>query len=407
MTEFLLIAGSPRSGTSVMGATLNSMPQVAVFAEFSLTNLLRAVDETLFAGMEDRQLAPFDPDALEQFLRPALSDHRKALIRAIYGTVYPGKAFRILGNKAPAVAAVEDIDYLIERLPDLKIIYMIRNCQTVVLSSMERRATSSGLANAWLIENENDAIDEWLYSFLIGRYLARRANVLFVKYEDLLQYPQRESERIRTYLNAPILNFTLASPKNLHSVRRAAALENYTSELNALIEGWKDLSIEAIVSCCLGGEVERLSWKWRRMGASLCDIGTHDNFHRPEPWGCWSKPGYFGLRPRFYDTNIAVASIELDFGESRSLLEAIRLRCYLGNTVADITEIREQEEGCLVIIRPTRPCVGDGLFIKLFFDIALQFVPDQRHLGLRLKRYRLVPCATGRSEPACGPELQR
>lgn len=390
-----------------MGSTLNSMPHVAVLAEFSLTNILRAIDETLFGGMEDRQLAPFDPDALEQFLRPTFSDHREALIRAIYGTVYPKKAFRILGNKAPAVAAVEDIDYLIERLPDLKIIYMIRDCQRVVLSSMERRATSAGLADAWLIENENDAIDEWLYSFLIGRYLAKRANVLFVKYEDLLRYPQRESERIRTYLNAPVLNFTVVSPKNLYSVRPVAALANYTSELNALIEGWEDLSIEAIMSSCLRGEVDRLSWKWRRMGASLCDIGTHDNFHRPEPWGCWSKPGYFGLRPRFYNTKVAVASIELDFGESRSLLEAIRLRCYLGNTVADITEIREQEEGCLVIIRPTRPCVGDEMSIKLFFDIAMQFVPDRRQLGLRLKRYRLVPCATGYSEPAYVPGLQR
>ena len=42
-----------------MGSTLNSMPQVAVFAEFSLTNVLRAIDETLFGGMEDRQTGAF------------------------------------------------------------------------------------------------------------------------------------------------------------------------------------------------------------------------------------------------------------------------------------------------------------------------------------------------------------
>ena len=45
------------------------------------------------------RLAPFDPDALEQFLRPTLSDHRKALIRAIYATVYPKKPFRIWETK--------------------------------------------------------------------------------------------------------------------------------------------------------------------------------------------------------------------------------------------------------------------------------------------------------------------
>jgi hypothetical protein len=394
MTEFLVVAGSPRSGTSVMGATLNSMPQVAVFAEFSLTNVLRAIDETLFAGMEDRQLAPFDPDALEQFLRPTLSDHRKALIRAIYAAVYPGKAFRILGNKAPALAAIEDIDFLIECLPDLKIIYMMRDCRSVVKSSMERHATSAGLAGAWPIEKENDAIDEWwLYSFLIGRYLAKRVSVLFVKYEDLLEYPKRESERIRIYLNAPVLNFTLTTPANSYSAG-AAAFADHSSELNALIDRWRDLNIEEIMACSLAGEVECLNWKWRRLGAALCDIGTHDNFNRPEPWGCWSKPGYFALRPRFYNKEIAIASIELEFGEPRSLLEAMRLRCYIGSTVADITEIREQDAGCLVVVRPTRPCVGEGLFIKLFFDAALKLIPDRRHLGVRLRRYRLVPSAT-------------
>ena len=81
------------------------------------------------------------------------------------------------------------------------------------MSSMERHATSAGLADAWPIENENDAIDEWLYSFLIGRYLAKRANVLFVKYEDLLSIRSVKAREYRTYLNAPVLNFTVVSPK--------------------------------------------------------------------------------------------------------------------------------------------------------------------------------------------------
>src|SRR4029077_10790996 len=129
-TPTVLIAGSPRSGTTLLASTLNSQREVCIFAEFGLTRVYRTID-AFFASMEDRQFAPFDPTALEQFLRPTFTEHNDALLAQLYGMLYPHKVPRIIGSKAAALAASEDLDFLVGRIPDLRIIYVMRNCVDV------------------------------------------------------------------------------------------------------------------------------------------------------------------------------------------------------------------------------------------------------------------------------------
>jgi hypothetical protein len=392
MADFLIISGAPRSGTTMLGATLNSLPELAVFAEFSLTNILQWIEESLFSGMEDAQLAPHDPDALEQFLRPTISEHGTQLWDAIYKLVYPGKTPRILGNKIPSLAAGEDIDYLLSKIPNLKIIYMIRNCRSVIQSSMTKREKPEHVSDTWLLANEKEVIDEWVYSFFVGRYLARITNALLVKYEDLLSAPDREANRIARYLGVTGLDFTISQPRNIVAAS-SKTLDASSGALNSMLERWDEMNIAEIMMDPLDAEFSRLSRGWRPMGLPTCDIGTHENFHRPEPWGCWSKPGYFALRPRFYDTGAKVALILLHFYEKKAILEAVGLRCTIGSIPAKIIEIVDLGDDSRVVVRASQPWVGEGLVINVFFAHSQNWDSDPRKLGLRLKRYSLLSSA--------------
>lgn len=391
MAEYLIIAGSPRSGTSMLGSTLNTLPDVAVFAEFSITRILQSIEETLFGAMEDKQFAPWDPGAQQQFLRPTLSEHGTDLKKAIYNLVYPGKSPRILGNKIPAIAAVEDIDYLLSKIPNLKIIYLVRDCFSVIRSSMTEHQNLKDSSRAWSLNDENEVVDEWIYSLFLGRYLAQRTSVLFVKYEDLLSDPEKEAIRIENYLDVTGLDFMISQPSNI-IVPGSKLLTGYSRAFNSMLSRWAEMNITDIIAQPLDAEFFRLCWNWRPLSAPMCDIGTHENFHPPEPWGSWTKPGYFALRPRFYDTSTSIAIILLHFLEKKALLEGVGLYCSIGSAPAEIVEIVDPgNDEALVVVRPTSACIGDGLVIKVFSRRGkTDFEFDTRQLGLRLKRYALL-----------------
>jgi hypothetical protein len=373
----------------MMGATLNSFPDVAIFAEFSLTNILQCAEESLFAGMEDRQLAPYSHRSIEQILRPTVTEHGTEFTNAIYRLVYPKKILRILGNKIPSMAAGENIDYLLTKIPDLKIIYIVRNCSSVVQSSMARREGAERQTDTWLFANEREAIDEWIYSLFVGRYIAKRANVLFIKYEDLLSNPAGEANRIKEFIGVSQFNFSISQPSKV--VRPLpTGLAAYSDALASLLEHWDEMPTDEIIAYPLDAELSRLCWGWRPMNVPLCDIGTHENFHRPEPWGCWSMPGYFALRPRFCTSDANVAQVVLHFYETKADLEAADLRCSIGPKPAKIVDIVERGDCSYVVVEPLAPCSAEGFLIDVFFAVARCWAPDPRRLGLRLRRYRLL-----------------
>ena len=64
MDQILLIGGSPRSGTTFIGLTLNFLPTISLFSEFSITDVLRSLDEMFILAESEK------PDTLTSSVLP-------------------------------------------------------------------------------------------------------------------------------------------------------------------------------------------------------------------------------------------------------------------------------------------------------------------------------------------------
>jgi hypothetical protein len=389
MDQILLIGGSPRSGTTFIGLTLNFLPTISLFSEFSITDVLRSFDE-MFILAESEKPDTLTSSVLPPFLRPTWDDYDETL-RSIFRNIYPNKSPSIFGTKMPAIATKEDIDYLLAHRSKPKFVYVLRNCTSTVASSMRRyQATVQGKDN-WLYTSEAQALNEWVYSLLIGKYIAERAPTLFEKYESIIVDQRKEAERISTFLGINPFNFDVSiSTHNNKPIE--ATLSTYPSELLALVENWDDLSVDQITQHSLTKVQNHLSGDWQNMGAAQCDIGTHINFNRPEPWGAWSRAGFFALKPRFTRTDVALAGVELEFLEKQREIEQLNLAAFSGSRPLSVSMTAVSESATLVKITtpPSTPVRGDRPVISVFFQRWVQSDRDPRQLGLPLRRYRLI-----------------
>jgi hypothetical protein len=394
MNEILLLAGSPRSGTTFIGSTLNSHPKIALFSEFNMTDILRSLDEMLILAESQR------PDASttsisHPFLRPTWEDYDE-IFRSVFRSVYPKKCASIFGAKMPAIAASEDIDYLLEHRSKPKFIYVLRNCTSTVASSMRRyEATIQGKDN-WPYESEAQALNEWVYSLLIGRYIAEHTHVLFLKYEDIIINQKKETRRISEFLGIEPFNFDVnMSGNDTKALPRTIA--TYPAELRALVQNWADLSVDEIARHSLTTVRNHLCSDWQNMGAARCDIGTHINFNKPEPWGAWSRAGFFALKPRFMRTDAKLAGMELEFLGKRHQIDYANLSAFSNSNPLSVSIIDESESttSVRISIPPSTSVEKDRPVIAMFFRLWVRSKGDPRALGLRLKRYRLIWGDTG------------
>lgn len=389
MNEILIIGGSPRSGTTFVGSTLNSHPKICLFSEFSVTNILRSLDNMFHAAASEKPDPP-TPTVPYPFLQPTREDYHEAF-RSIFMNIYAKKSASIFGAKMPAIATNEDVDYLAARRPQPKFIYVVRDCRSTVASSMRRHeATLQGKDN-WLYESEAQALNEWVYSLLIGKYLAKHACVLFVKYEDILNDQEKQAERISKFLGIDPFNFDV-SMSDHDSKPMPASVATYPSELRTLVENWGDLSVEQITQHSLTNVQDHICSNWQSMGIALCDIGTHVNFNKPEPWGAWSKAGFFGLRPRFMRTDAALAGVELEFLAKEKQIEHVELTAFSGPKRLPVSIIDHSESTTLVKIAmpASTPLAEDRPVLSVFFRRWVHSERDPRQLGLPLRRYRLI-----------------
>jgi hypothetical protein len=389
MSEILLIGGSPRTGTTFIGSTLNSHPKVSLFSEFSITNILRCLDNMFSSAASDEPNTP-SPSLPYPFLRPKREDYHK-MFHSVFVNIYPKKSASIFGAKMPATATNEDVDYLIAHRPQPKFIYVLRDCRYTVASSMRRyEATIQGKDN-WLYESETQALNEWVYSLLMGRYLAKHASVLFVKYEDILNDQNKQAQRISEFLGIEPFHFQVsASTYDIKSIPNIVAA--YPEQLRALVENWGDLSVDQITQYSLTDVQDHVSSDWQSMGIALCDIGTHINFNKPEPWGAWSKAGFFGLKPRFMRANAALAGVELEFLTKQKQIEHVGLTAFSGPKPLPVAIIDQSENTTSVKITlpPSVPINEDRPVISVFFRRWVCSERDPRQLGLPLRRYRLL-----------------
>jgi len=333
---------------------------------------------------------PPHASVLHPFLRPGQEDYN-GIFQSIFRSIYPQKSASIVGAKMPAIATNEDIDYLLAHRSKPKFIYVLRDCRSTVASSMRRyEATIQGKDN-WLYESEAEALNEWVYSLLMGRYIAQHATTLFVKYEDILTNQKKEAERISRFLGVESFSFDVSI--STHEVETIPdTLSNYPSELRLLVENWADLSVDQLAQYPLRIVQDHVCSDWQSMGIALCDIGTHINFNKPEPWGAWSKAGFFGLKPRFIRTDATVAGVELEFLAKQQQIEHANLTAFCGATPLSMSIIDQSESTTSVqITMPRSKSVReDRPVISVFFRRWVHSEGDPRQLGLPLRRYRLI-----------------
>jgi hypothetical protein len=251
-------------------------------------------------------------------------------------------------------------------------------------------ATIQGKDN-WLYESEAQALSEWIYSLLMGRYIARHASILFLKYEDIINNQKKEADRISTFLDIETFSFDVS--KSIHNTKTMPkGLASYPDELLALVENWADLSVDQITQHSLTTVQDHVSGDWQSMGIALCDIGTHINFNKPEPWGAWSKAGFLGLKPRFMRTDAALAGVELEFLAKRKQIEDADLTASSGSSPLSVSIIDQSESTTSVKITmpASTPVTKDRPVISVFFRRWVHSERDPRQLGLPLSRYRLT-----------------
>jgi hypothetical protein len=389
MNEILLIGGSPRSGTTFIASTLNSHHKINLFSEFSITDILRSLDEMLILAAVQKRDAPV-PSISYPFLQPAQEDYQE-IFRSIFRIIYPNKSASIFGAKMPAIATNEDIDYLLAHRSKPKFIYVLRNCMSTVASSMRRYEATLQGKDHWPYESEAQALNEWVYSLLIGKYIQKKAHVLFVKYEDIVCNQKKEAKRISEFLNIDPFNFDV-NMSTYDSKAMPTTLSTYPNELLELVKSWADLSVDEITQHQLVAVQDHVSGDWQNMGAAQCDIGTHINFNKPEPWGAWSKAGFFALKPRFMRTDSILAGLELEFLANQKEIEHVNLAAFNGSGPLSVSIIDQSKSTTSVkITLPPSPPVGeDRPVISVFFRRWVHSGRDPRQLGLRLRRYRLI-----------------
>jgi hypothetical protein len=386
MSQVLLIGGAPRSGTTFIASTLNAHPRICLFSEFSLTNIFRSLDK-MIGPVNSAKLSTGDISPSDDFSRPS-SEHYDSLFRSVFQNVYPHKTPSIPGGKMPALATKEDVDYLLSRNSKLKVIYILRNCMATVASSMRRyEATLRGKDN-WLYESPSQALYEWIYNLLIGQYLAQRADTLFIKYEDFVKNPN-EFLKVSEFLGTDKIRFDV-SPAN-HPLKSLDELAIYPDELSELVHKWDFLSAEEIAGLPLHAVRNHVAASWQHMSIALCDIRTHINSNRPEPWGAWSRPGFFALKPRFIRTDRLLRYVDLEIPEKLERVAQANIRTFIGKKATSSSFVETSEN--VTHVRITSPALkwlgNDRPVISIFFDRWIVSERDPRPLGLPVKRYRL------------------
>jgi hypothetical protein len=384
MKSFFLIAGSPDAGTSLVASTLNSIDDIAIFAEFSLTKIVRSVDE-MFHHMEDRQFAVQDPNASQKFLRPTEHEHRLDCIKQVWRTVYSDRKPRLFGNEVTCLAGSEDID-LVLKIPELKIIFVCRDCSAVTASGLRRIESGTSL-----FASEDDIVWEWVYGLLIAQYLMRRGvEILFVKYEDLMSKTRIQEGRIAEFLGVEPFRFGVLDRTALHRPSSPHSLSIYPDDLRTLVSGWYDLSAEQVSEYDLTVTREMLGTGWWPLKQRLCDIATVKNFHAAEPWGAWSCPGYFSLCPRFVPAMIQTSAVEIEINQPRDFLVGHGIFARVNSRPASVDVEANSEGRTSVTVRFSPPVWGEPIFIEIFSTMVLRYPPDPRSLGLNVQRYRLL-----------------
>lgn len=201
---FVVVAGSPRSGTSLLRTILRSSSALVVHKTepHYVLELYRQYGRTVtdveqatafLLGHDKFPVNDITPDSLQQAFNGqktlALSEVLRTCFRLLRGAT-PEKPLVL---KHPAF--ILHLDLIKELFPDLTVIHLVRDPRANVLSQRTR----------WPSTNLWDASTKWRNSVRSGRDWQQRAVTpyLEVRYEDLVTTPEPTCRTICDFLQIP------------------------------------------------------------------------------------------------------------------------------------------------------------------------------------------------------------
>ncbi|MDG3442656.1 sulfotransferase family protein [Nitrospirillum amazonense] len=227
--------------------------------------------------------------------RPVRKTHGHRMLLSAFRMVFPGRSLRVVGDKMPHFGDKNDIDWLQARLPDFRLLHIVRNPLDVINSSLNRRNKTRAGKDIWHIETVHEAAAEWVREWNWSCRTKEKLGdkMLVIKYEDMARDTDGALRQIEKFLNlsSPLPSAFVPIPENLRlyamdQVEKKDALAWF----GPLASIWNDTSIKNLMKehphlptiATVGGEdldlrFGRESYKFFRTG-----LGT------PETEGTWT-----------------------------------------------------------------------------------------------------------------------
>jgi len=214
----VFLVGCPRSGTTLLQSLLAAHPQIASFPESKFFQYLVPEHEPRrrFFGLVSRRLQP----RLEEFFKseigrpemlqylpqiPLMSWYTRKFIKILQIlTEEQGKS--IMLEKTPE--HLYHIDYIEKIVPGVRFIHILRNGSDVVASLYEvtRKYPNSLWQGALSLD---DCIERWIQAVEISRRHLHKLNHLLIRYEDLVENPPTELEKICGFIGIEFIETML------------------------------------------------------------------------------------------------------------------------------------------------------------------------------------------------------
>jgi hypothetical protein len=260
---WLGVSGAHRSGTTILAQILNLHPEIGIFVEYGLEQYVKAIDavfdrsdeiEAYDSSVDERRAAAArmetksqstsmsaaksarspvktktskerkDPlpvplskqadafyadrdtklglDSLGPF-RPVRQSHGDRMLLSAYRMVFPKRKLRVVGDKMPHFGDKSDVDWLSRRLPNFKLLHIVRNPLDVINSSLARRNKTRAGTDIWHVSTVKEAAEEWVREWNWALAAKRRLgdSMLIVRYEDIAADPQAVLADIGSFLD--------------------------------------------------------------------------------------------------------------------------------------------------------------------------------------------------------------
>lgn len=214
MKTFYFLAGLPRSGSTLLSALLNQHPDIHASTNSPLLDTIHYTEEYLLYNSEQYRAHP-KPECAHKVLSSIPHNY-------YFNTPEP----IIIDKSRGWVNQIQHIrDYI---TPNPKIICAVRNIQDIMVSflTLIEKSNSISFIDQQIINQGLDLTNDNRCDFLMSpsgiigmSYHAlfeayRKGNekyLLIVEYENLISHPQREMNRIHSFLNLPFYSYNFSN----------------------------------------------------------------------------------------------------------------------------------------------------------------------------------------------------